>query len=807
MADLAQQLAAPQPVVTGAGRPVDASARSWLRQQQRADAWGHLVLDRLYAAAGQSEASHSVVRRMARQLAQGDSVLALDSSRLESQLASLNLSPGLAAQLRQSLGANASTRRHGLLARGNDAAPHALYVEEEGSAAADFRLFDNSGDGADSSNAQLGTPGGMLWLQGSPQQSRGMAQGIVTRLQSVTDSLQGWLEQSGQAVAGEASANAGADRGALRWSSFAGRQEMAGGLFLGQLNQAMGSLPASNDSCDTLLPLLAANLGVATGGGLDSRSISLPEINSQPVTAGQEGEPYQYLLQARDPQGLPLQYSVLQGPGNLQIAANGQVSWSQPVRGIHAVTLRVDNGRGYAEQRYLLEIGAQAALLQVSVNITPQVANAGEALTLQALASGGNAPLALSVTLDGQPVSLDAQGQARFAAAASGVHWLEAQVRDSHGQVNLARTLYTVRNTADKDAPQVQLSSPQQDAEISAPLSINGTVQDANLAYYRVLYRMAGSSDDSWQELGRGTQNVAGGRLAGFDPSQLENGFYGLLLVAYDVNGASSSDSVTVEVRGNLKVGQFAITFEDLSVQTSGIPIQVTRTYDTRKKKEALDFGYGWTVDYQGSAVRKNVVTGFGWQVYHPPGSVLNCLRVAGKRRINITLPNGQMQRFEVQNKAPCAIGSPPLDIQITALDGSTGVLAFERTPNLILTDQGLYDTEDNQLWDPKDFRLTTEDKYVYHLRQGVGILKIEDPYGATLTYGQNGILHSALSFVTPEQRHTGRAAEILEQRRKIYAQARERHPLRWKRTMRAWSIPDAVWLNPQNKQEQRHAA
>jgi len=67
--------------------------------------------------------------------------------------------------------------------------------------------------------------------------------------------------------------------------------------------------------------------------------------------------------------------------------------------------------------------------------------------------------------------------------------------------------------------------------------------------------------------------------------------------------------------------------------------------------------------------------------------------------------------------------------------------------------------------------------------------------------------LHSALSFVTPEQRHTGRAAEILEQRRKIYAQARERHPLRWKRTMRAWSIPDAVWLNPPNKQEQRHAA
>jgi len=46
--------------------------------------------------------------------------------------------------------------------------------------------------------------------------------------------------------------------------------------------------------------------------------------------------------------------------------------------------------------------------------------------------------------------------------------------------------------------------------------------------------------------------------------------------------------------------------------------------------------------------------------------------------------------------------------------------------------------------------------------------------------------LHSGLSFVTPEQRHSGVADAVLPQRRELYAQARELHPLRWKRTPRA---------------------
>jgi putative transposase len=57
---------------------------------------------------------------------------------------------------------------------------------------------------------------------------------------------------------------------------------------------------------------------------------------------------------------------------------------------------------------------------------------------------------------------------------------------------------------------------------------------------------------------------------------------------------------------------------------------------------------------------------------------------------------------------------------------------------------------------------------------------------------------HSGLNFVTPEQRHTGRAEGIMTQRIEVYETARARNPLRWSGNCRNWSLPKSVWLNPE---------
>jgi len=57
--------------------------------------------------------------------------------------------------------------------------------------------------------------------------------------------------------------------------------------------------------------------------------------------------------------------------------------------------------------------------------------------------------------------------------------------------------------------------------------------------------------------------------------------------------------------------------------------------------------------------------------------------------------------------------------------------------------------------------------------------------------------LHSAIGFVTPEDRHTGRDADILNNRDSLYKNARKRHPERWSGPTRDWSRNEVVKLNP----------
>lgn len=56
---------------------------------------------------------------------------------------------------------------------------------------------------------------------------------------------------------------------------------------------------------------------------------------------------------------------------------------------------------------------------------------------------------------------------------------------------------------------------------------------------------------------------------------------------------------------------------------------------------------------------------------------------------------------------------------------------------------------------------------------------------------------HSALRFVTPEDRHSGREPAILKRRRELYESARRRRPERWASGVRNWAPVGNVKLNP----------
>ncbi len=65
---------------------------------------------------------------------------------------------------------------------------------------------------------------------------------------------------------------------------------------------------------------------------------------------------------------------------------------------------------------------------------------------------------------------------------------------------------------------------------------------------------------------------------------------------------------------------------------------------------------------------------------------------------------------------------------------------------------------------------------------------------------------HSAIRFVTPEQRHRGEERSLLEKRSRVYELARAARPERWSGSTRCWTPIGSVWLNPERPHEIREA-
>ena len=86
-----------------------------------------------------------------------------------------------------------------------------------------------------------------------------------------------------------------------------------------------------------------------------------------------------------------------------------------------------------------------------------------------------------------------------------------------------------------------------------------------------------------------------------------------LRLQAFDTDGNEAEDTISVVVKGGMKIGHFTLTFNDITLPVVGMPISVLRTYDTR---EALS-GHGLfpRLPYvlQGAFLGGFVVLPLGW--------------------------------------------------------------------------------------------------------------------------------------------------------------------------------------------------
>ena len=89
--------------------------------------------------------------------------------------------------------------------------------------------------------------------------------------------------------------------------------------------------------------------------------------------------------------------------------------------------------------------------------------------------------------------------------------------------------------------------------------------------------------------------------------------------------------------------------------------------------------------------------------------------------------------------------------------------------------------------------------KYVPSFPNG-GFVSIQEAreWVKTFVYWYNHVhMHSGIQYLTPYQRHYGLDENIIENRKEVYATAKDKHPERWSRRIRKWDLPKYVSLNP----------
>jgi RHS repeat-associated protein len=357
----------------------------------------------------------------------------------------------------------------------------------------------------------------------------------------------------------------------------------------------------------------------------------------------------------------------------------------------------------------------------------------------------------------------------------SGQYYVQLGVVDS--QVSTQDSIFVpsaniIVVPAGSQPPSVSLSAPLDGTQLTAPTTVTGSVSSGTWTLDCAL------KDDfnpmNFITLATGTNAVSNGGLGTFDPTLLLNGTYVLRLTSTNAGGQFATTSITVSVAHNMKVGVFSLSFNDLTVPVSGIPIQVIRSYDSRDKRPG-DFGVGWRLSLANIRVQKSRSLAPNWQETQSFSGYLPsyCLFATDNKIVTITFPDGRVFTFQTGGAQMCQQVGQIVAGTLTFLEqpGPTNTAGATLTP----ADGGQFVVDgnapgavdlvgyDGNPYNPTTFILQTADGTKFTLDQKLGLTAVTDTNGNTLTIAPNGITSSAGKSVPFARDEQGRITRITD--------------------------------------------
>jgi RHS repeat-associated protein len=427
---------------------------------------------------------------------------------------------------------------------------------------------------------------------------------------------------------------------------------------------------------------------------------------------------------------------------------------------------------------------ANAFTVQPATNQAPTIAIAPiwtvtlpNRLTLTYTVTDDGLPLGGALTVSWEPISgpgnVGFQSQTPTSISVgfdlAGTYVLRITATDTQLTTTKDVTV-TVSGTVGQ-GPTVSIASPTEGTEVTGPISVIGSVASPALASWTLEFRM--QAESTFRPLATGTTAVTNGVLGTLDPTLLLNGIGLIQVRATDIGGQTSiAGPVSVVVTQNQKVGNFTVSFNDLTVPVAGLPIQVVRTYDSRNKA-AGDFGVGWKLDIGSVSVATNGALGDNWTGTVSGGFFPNyCIQAAKPHVVTVTFSDGTVFQFQPALNPACQ--------QLVPLSQTTvGFVPISTTPpNVSLVAVGnnqpfvggefpgpieLLDLDEATTFDPDLYRLTMPDGRVLVISKQHGLQSMADANGNTLAITPAGITHSSGKSVTFQRDGSNRITQITD--------------------------------------------
>ncbi|MCP4431096.1 MAG: RHS repeat protein, partial [Gammaproteobacteria bacterium] len=362
----------------------------------------------------------------------------------------------------------------------------------------------------------------------------------------------------------------------------------------------------------------------------------------------------------------------------------------------------------------------------------------------------------------------DVDGNATYTPSIVGDYTAVATARDGTGnEASDSKVFRAVDPAGDSTPPFVEITFPTEDQEVTEVVDILGTASDDTLVQYTLDYAPVGSA--GYTTFATGSFDVIDDVLGSIDPTLLENGFYEIRLTAEDINGTTASTFVVVNVTGQLKLGQFELSFQDESLNVGRFPLTVTRSYDSRNRSEKGDFGFGWNVSLTDAELIENRSPSDNWQT-QSQGGVIPQIALVPTRPHTVKIKFGE--EVDVSFRAHPNPESQAFQYQF--MNGMDYRAIGETNGTLVASGQSadwfiggeVMDLDFNS-YNPPRFRYDTDDGFSYTFTETSPdslrhtLTSVQDPVGTTVSITTNGFIRSdglSLGFVRDSE---GRIIEL----------------------------------------------